>query len=203
MKQYPSIIGSSKAPRKPCYAFYKYDGSNMRFEWTKKNGWWKFGCRTHLIGEYDLQFPNVKPLFLNLHAKWIEESMFHHYGKKLQKVTVFMEYVGQNSFAGLHDPKDEMNLMLIDVNIHKKGIMGPKEFYDNFGELPFAAHLVYKGNLNKQFIRDVREGNYPVNEGVVCKGGKGHKLWMCKIKTWEYLEKLKVMYNNDWQQYWE
>lgn len=204
MKTYPHIIGSSKAPQKPCYAFYKYDGSNMRFEWTKKNGWWKFGCRKRLIDESDLQFPDVKHMFLNQeYAKWIEDCMFRHYGKKLDKVTAFMEYTGENSFAGMHDPNDKKILTLIDFHIHRKGIIGPREFLKVFDDLPFIAHLVYEGNLTKQFIQDVREGKYLVNEGVVCKGGKGHKLWMCKIKTWDYLERLKKLYKEDWKKYWE
>ena len=75
MKQYPSIMGSSKAPQKPCIAFEKYDGSNMRFEWTRKCGWCKFGCRNRLIDENDLQFPDVKPLFLEKYASPIEERL--------------------------------------------------------------------------------------------------------------------------------
>lgn len=204
MKTYPHIIGSSKAPRQPCYAFYKYDGSNMRFEWTRKNGWWKFGCKNHLIDENDLQFPDVKSMFLNLYANHIEEYMFSYYGKKkLDKVTVFMEYAGENSFAGRHMPDEDKYLYLIDFNIHRKGIIGPKEFLKVFGDFFYTAPLVYEGNLTKQFIKDVRESKYPTNEGVVCKGGSGHKLWMCKIKTWEYLDRLKKMYKADWKKYWE
>jgi len=202
MKQYPSIIGPSKAPHKPCIAFEKYDGSNMRFEWTRKNGWWKFGCKHRLIDETDLQFPDVKPLFLLDYASSVEESLLHSY-KGLQKVTVFMEYLGDNSFAGMHDPTDEKRLVLIDVNIHKKGILGPKEFLSNFGYLDFCAALVYKGNLNLEFINDVRMGKLPVNEGVVCKGDKGHKLWMRKIKTLDYLKRLKKHFGKEWKQYWE
>jgi hypothetical protein len=37
MQQYPSIDGSGKAPLGvPCIAFYKYDGSNLRWEWSPK-----------------------------------------------------------------------------------------------------------------------------------------------------------------------
>lgn len=202
MKQYPSIEGSSKAPLKPCYAFEKYDGSNMRFEWSKKNGWYKFGCRRRLIDETDLQFPDVKALFLMKYGAAIEECLTHSY-KGLQKATVFMEYLGDNSFAGMHDPDDEKRLVLIDVNIHKKGIIGPKEFLENFGHLDFRARVIHVGNLNKEFIEAVRTDVFFLNEGVVCKGGKGHKLWMCKIKTYDYLERLKKHFASDWKKYWE
>lgn len=36
MKDYPSIESSSKAPKDAGIAFYKYDGSNLRFEWHNK-----------------------------------------------------------------------------------------------------------------------------------------------------------------------
>src|SRR5271154_7039190 len=51
MLSYPSIEGSSKAPLgKPCIAFYKYDGSNLRFEWQRKGRqWMKYGTRTQLF----------------------------------------------------------------------------------------------------------------------------------------------------------
>ncbi len=40
MLAYPEIPGPAKAPLgRPCIAFAKYDGSNLRFEWTPKRGW--------------------------------------------------------------------------------------------------------------------------------------------------------------------
>lgn len=52
MQQYPSILGSSKAPLgEPCIAFVKYDGSNLRWEWSPKRGWNKYGTRTQLFNE--------------------------------------------------------------------------------------------------------------------------------------------------------
>lgn len=64
MKDYPSIPGSSKAPQLPCIAFKKYDGSNIRAEWSKKRGWYKFGTRTQLIDKTDLVFGVVPDLRL-------------------------------------------------------------------------------------------------------------------------------------------
>lgn len=31
----------------------------------------------------------------------------------------------------------------------------------------------------------------------------GHKLWMAKIKTNQYLDKLKELYGVDWEKFWE
>lgn len=54
MEQYPSILGSAKAPLgKPCIAQYKYDGSNLRFEWNPKRGFHKYGTRRHLFDQTD------------------------------------------------------------------------------------------------------------------------------------------------------
>jgi hypothetical protein len=40
-------------------------------------------------------------------------------------------------------------------------------------------------------------------EGVVCKGGEGDGLWMVKIKTDAYLERLKQAFGERWEDYWD
>lgn len=55
-----------------------------------------------------------------------------------------------------------------------------------------------------QFAEDVRKGNYRVTEGVVCKGGKTpDDLWMAKIKTYDYMARLKQAFADRWEEYWE
>lgn len=214
MKTYWSIDGPNKAPRQPCIAFVKYDGSNIRAEWSRKKGWVKFGTRRRLFDESDEIFGAAKPLFLNkyaddLAAVFKKDKQF----RGVQTVTVFGEFFGQQSFAGAHKPNDkEKNIVLFDVNLLKKGLLSPKEFLDKFGHLN-VAEVVYRGNLNTEFIESVRnstidvESKYDIKtvvpEGVICKGGSGHNLWMCKIKTNEYLQKLKEEYEEDWTKYWE
>lgn len=90
-----------------------------------------------------------------------------------------------------------MELVLFDVNPHKKGILLPRVFLKHFGHLK-VPEVVYEGNFNKQFVRDVIDGKYPVDEGVVAKGftvGKKtspeHGLWMAKIKTRSWMERLQ------------
>jgi hypothetical protein len=70
MYRYPEIDGPSKAPHEHCLAFDKLDGSNMRFEWSPKRGWYKFGSRGQLIdphrGARDLEerwLRHVSPAF--------------------------------------------------------------------------------------------------------------------------------------------
>jgi hypothetical protein len=58
--------------------------------------------------------------------------------------------------------------------------------------------------LTGKFADDVRTGKYGVAEGVVCKGGEGGPdLWMAKIKTHAYLERLKRAFADRWEEYWE
>jgi len=49
MKSYPTI--STKIKPTQIYAFDKIDGSNIRVEWSDKQGFYKFGSRNRLIDE--------------------------------------------------------------------------------------------------------------------------------------------------------
>jgi hypothetical protein len=204
MEQYPSIVGSSKAPKDECIAFYKYDGSNLRFEWTRKAGWNKFGTRNCLFDETDKQFGEAIAIFNRTLAEPLVD-IFKREFRNVDKITVFCEFFGKSSFAGQHKEDEEHQLVLIDVKPHKKGYISPREFVNIFGKKlgDLAAQVVYEGNLNAEFIDDVRNGKYNAHEGVVCKGGSGHKLWRCKIKTKAYLEELKKRFTEDWELFWE
>lgn len=203
MKSYPSIEGPSKAPKDQGIAFYKYDGSNLRFEWNKKRGFHKYGTRKRLFDETDPDFGEAIKIF-NTTLSTDLESIFKQYYRDSQEMTVFCEFFGENSFAGQHKPEPH-KLVLLDVDVYKHGFVSPREFVKVFcNELgDRAAQVIYEGNLNESFIKDVREGKYPVNEGVVFKGGSGHKIWRTKIKTNTYLQKLKETYAEGWESYWE
>jgi len=195
MKTYWEIQGPSKAPRQPCIAFHKYDGSNLRFEWTKKQGWWKFGTRHRLFDHTDTEFGEAIQTFQQTLSEGILEVLWDNKQYRgVTKAIVYCEFVGSNSFAGLHDFTEPHELVLFDVNVHKKGFVLPKDFVDHFGHLR-TAEVVYQGNFNDQFIQDVIQGKYPVGEGVVAKGvkpGKGvHGLWMAKVKTRAWFERIK------------
>lgn len=196
MKQYLEIKGPNKAPRENCIAFYKYDGSNIRAEWTRKRGWDKFGSRKVLI---DRTHPlgDAIDIFLNTYGDDLEkifkkDKLF----RNCHSVTVFNEYFGPNSFAGWHHPDDEKEVVLLDVSIHKKGIMSPNDFIKMFGHLKIPA-IIYRGKFNESFIEGVKEGFYSVIEGVVAKGNlphgrPPHNLWMAKVKTRQWIDKLKA-----------
>lgn len=211
MKDYPSIPGSSKAPRLPCIAFHKYDGSNIRVEWSKKKGWHKFGTRKTLFDETNEVFGPCIPIFMNTLADGIIDIIkSNKKWREKERITVFAEFVGPKSFAGIHDlePDNPMEMVLFDVWLFKYGLIGPREFYQEFGNLRIPE-VVYEGNLNDEFIAGVRRGDYNlgdgIEEGVVCKGGSGGHLdvWMAKIKTQAYLEKLKAVFNTGWAEYAE
>jgi len=201
MEQYPEIPGAKNAPLgEKCIAFYKYDGSNLRFEWSKKRGWHKFGTRTELFSPEHPLWGQSLPLFREI-AHDLEDRVYASDWKNrnTQRITAFFEFFGPSSFAGTHVQDEKKELRLIDVQLYKQGIMSPRWFVDNFGDAPYAAKVIYEGNLNMEFIRDIRSGKYPVWEGVVAKGD-GFRV---KIKTEAYMLKLKEVYGLNWERFAE
>ena len=192
VKTYPSIPKQIIAGQ-PAYVFDKLDGSNIRIEWSKKNGFHKFGTRKRLLDPnedilgtaYQLieQFDTLPSIFLK--NQW-------------QNVTAYFELHGENSFAGNHDPQDDHRLTLIDVNVYKRGFVPPKEFAKLFADVD-SARLLYHGNVNQPFVDEVRNGELQgmTFEGVVCKylHKKLHKMFKVKSRAW--LERLKTKCGDD------
>ncbi len=187
-----------------------------------------FGTRRRLFDRTDPEYGCAIDVFINKYASGLE-AVFKKdkYFRGVREVICFCEYFGPYSFGGQHDPthpalilgdckgnNDPKDVVLFDVNVHKKGIMSPRDFVNMFSHLN-VAEVVYEGNLNPSFIKDVRDGTrdaigwispLPLMEGVVCKGLTGkapHGIWMTKIKTLAYLEELKKRFAADWQQLWE
>jgi len=103
---------------------------------------------------------------------------------------------GKNSFAGQHDPNDEMDVILFDVLLPKKGFVHPKDFIKNFGHLDIPK-LIYEGNFNKSFMKDVEDNVFNLKEGVVVKGVERDRVWMSKVKTKDWYNKLKNLYGEE------
>ena len=205
MIQYPKIPNSKNCPYAPCIAFEKYDGSNLRFEWTKKSEWCKYGTRRRLFDESDEHFGSAIEIFHNTYADKVARIFTDDKNyKKVHKYTVFAEFFGPRSFGGLHRPEDEKELIMFDIWQHKYGLIGPRQFINDFDHVKLPR-IILDGKLNGSFIHNVRDGKYNVKEGVVCKGGSGGKkdLWMCKVKTNEYLQKLKDVFHDKWRNFWE
>jgi hypothetical protein len=214
MLHYPKIPGSRNAPAVRCLAFEKYDGTNLHWEWDRDIGWHSSGPRRN---EFNLTDGGIER-FLQEHGHlqqsvevfWATlaegiERIFRENPtyREFQSLKVFTEFLGPNSFAGLHHEADPKELRLFDVWAEPLGMIGPKQFVADFGHL-HTARVVYEGKLTGKFAEDVRRGKYGVNEGVVCKGGTGGAdVWMAKIKTYAYMERLKKAFADRWEEYWE
>jgi hypothetical protein len=214
MLHYPKIPGSENCPAGRCIAFEKYDGTNLHWDWDREFGWHAFGTRRD---EFSLTAIGIDQ-FCRMHAHLREcvevfqahlvdglEQVFRDNSRyhEVAGITVFTEFLGPNSFAGLHRSEDPKQLILFDVLIEPFGLIGPDQFVADFDHLG-SARVVYRGKLTGKFSEEVRDGKFGVNEGVVCKGGSGGPdLWMVKIKTYSYMEKLKAAFASNWEDYWE
>ena len=204
MKAYPTIEHADRGNGRHCFAFDKYDGSNLRFEWTPKRGWFKHGTRTRLFDATDDIFGEAVELFLGGLASEVLAICRDRAPRKqrLDKIITFVEFFGPSSFAGTHTKGEPKELRLIDVVVNRNGFLDPADFVEWFGQLPAAARVVYEGILTGDFIQDVKAGRYDVVEGVVCKGGHRHQRWMLKVKTDAYKKHLQEVFYGGWEQYW-
>lgn len=209
---YPKIPDTLDCPLKQCVAFEKYDGTNIHWVW--KNGYWaEFGTRRDRfpfnmtgIRQFEAVHPELKEAihcfdegrFLHI---FLEENQKY----KDKETIIFTEFFGPNSFAGSHQPKDKMQFAIIDVQVDGK-ILPPEEFLEDFGRdfhYFVSPNVVFKGKFTGQLFVDVRKGKYDVKEGVVVKGIANGQVYMAKIKTEAYMEKLKDKFQDKWKEYWE
>lgn len=191
MKQYPSI---SREPRYgPCYVFPKYDGSNVRVEWTKKRGFDKFGSRKVLIGS-DSHLGDAIALIEQQESALV--PIFEK--ERWERVTCFFEFYGDGSFAGLHVPGEPKVATLIDVDVYKRGQIDPRDFIALFGGYAHSAPCIGR-RFNKESQDAVRAGAFEGQtfEGVVCKV-PSEKKWtppyMYKWKSEAWIARVKAQY---------
>jgi len=208
---YPKIRGSGQAPLDHCIAFEKYDGTNLHWVWEAELGWYAFGTRR---ARFDLDEAGIAEfaaahagigdapgIFQQSLAEPLAAVLAAHNFYDSSEIVAFTELLGPNSFAGRHRSEDDKQLILFDIQI-SAGFLGPTTFADHFASLPIAR-VVYRGKLTGKFATDVREGRLDVAEGVVCKGGETGNVWMAKIKTDAYRDRLKQAFANDWEKFWE
>jgi len=211
MKDYGSIPKVlAEFVGRECIGFKKYDGSQIRSEWSRKKGWHKWATRGHLFDKTDVTFGCAIDAFSS--QDLVAKAIVDNY-PKVESAVAFMEFVGPHSFAGIHDPvvlkvehNDPKKLILFDVNVHKRGLVSPEDFVNIFRHC-CSAEVLYQGKLTEEFIKDVREGKYPADEGLVCKGllkpDNLHSRWQCKIKTWDYLKRIQKFFGTGYKGYWE
>ena len=200
MTRFPSIEGPYlDVIDQQCIAFHKYDGSNLQFKWSQKDGWCQFGTRKRTIDEQNPLFGSAIATFMSKYGDKIL-STFRKYKeyRNTKALVAFCEFYGEHTFSGLHRDRDKKSLKLFDILIPDQGFVLPHDFRNHFGHLDIAE-VVYEGQLTKQFINDLYTGKYPVTEGVVAKGvsqtqrRKGKiesNTWMVKIKTKTWLDEL-------------
>ena len=187
MKQYPSI------PREftefKAHVFDKLDGSNIRVEYDRKNGWHKFGKRHGLVDETDELLGEAISTF---RRDWEERLLKRARDSRWQHVILYFEFTGPSSFAGWHERGEPKTLTLIDAALEKRGLMSASEYLKTFGDENIARYLG-QVNWTRGFID--RVWNHEIEgvsfEGVIGKGGERHKLIMRKAKTRQWIEKIR------------
>lgn len=198
MKEYPSIPYGAR--NITVYVFPKADGSNIRAEWNKKKGFWKFGSRHRLLDESDRQLGHAVKLFKYHQVDQLNQILKDTGAKDAM---VFCEYYGINSSHGNHHPWEEKFIPVIDLALDKRGIILPGDFTKLFrkyiDKLPLEVLLpLTHEKWNDEKTQQVYKGEYPgqTHEGVVCKANQyespGRPL-MFKVKSAAWLKKLKEM----------
>jgi hypothetical protein len=199
MKQYDSIEYFGDNWGLPIVGFDKLDGSNLRFEFSQKRGFYKFGTRNMMIDESSQPFGFAIKLFKDKY----EESLSRIFKTKEYRNSLsfvcFAELLGSRSSFGQHDfESDIFDITLFDINQYKKGFIPPKQFIKDFGDTGIPR-IVYEGNLNKELVQRVKSNEFDLKEGIICKGvtqtKKGNdNLFYCKIKTDKWFEELRSKY---------
>lgn len=190
MKSYPSI-SRDIITSNPIIAFDKLDGSNIRAEWSKKRGFYKWGTRRRLL---DPDEPVLGEAVGIIEEKYSEALARICVDQRWMRCVFFFEFFGPRSFAGLHHDDDEYDVVLLDVAPYKQGILPPRDFLKLFGNL-HTPEVLYEGKANQPFVEAVQESNLEgmTFEGVVCKGAKKP----FKVKSQEWLAALKFKCEDD------
>lgn len=197
MKSYPSI--ETKIFNKDqFYLFDKLDGSNIRAEWNKKQGFYKFGSRNQLI---DKSSPILGESIELFEGKYVEDLSKLFTDKKYESAVCFYEFYGANSFAGSH-ANEPHTVTLFDIDVYKKGLLPPAMFIE-LTEGIDIAQLLYVGVVTDDLIEQIRAGLLPgmTFEGVVGKGIIKNQVKMFKIKSHQWLDKLKEYCQGNHQLY--
>lgn len=189
METYPSI--GTIISNTPIYAFDKLDGSNIRAEWTRKNGFTKFGTRRRLLDPNEKPFGEAIELFMN---KYNDDLNQIFRKQRYERATAFMEFAGENSFAGFHE-QEPHDVTLFDVHVYKQGILTPKEYLKLFENKVDIAPVLFSGKITEDFAQSVRHSTLEgmTFEGVVCKGGLDNRRRVItfKMKSEAWFNKLR------------
>lgn len=178
-------------------AFDKLDGSNIRAEWTRKNGFNKFGTRRRLLDPAEPILGEAIALFQEKYA----DSLNHIFRKQqMTKATAFFEFHGPNSFAGQH-ADEKHTVTLFDIHNYKQGLLTGSEFLKLVGNRVDTVPVIWEGKVNSQFVKKVTDSTLEgmTFEGVVCKGQLDNRKRPnnFKIKSDAWLYRLKAKCGDD------
>lgn len=195
MKSYPSIPRATGTSFREFHAevWDKIDGSQIRAEWSRKKGWFKFGSKGRLLDETDELLGPARPLFVSTLAAPLARIAKD---KRMQNLIVFMEFWGARSFAGNHEAGDPKFLTVFDASADKRALLPSGEFRRLFEGQVNTPSFLGRFNWTRGFVERVRSGDVPgiTFEGVVGKGPKGV---MAKAKTQAWIDKVKAVYKED------
>lgn len=199
MKQYPSTNKDySILFNNECYWTPKYDGSNIRCEWTAKHKIFsKFGSRKRLIDENSEDKLLTKSINL-INEKYLDSLTFLFKKEKIIMVTLFFEFFGENSFAGQHNENDKHDVMLIGCDLYKKGLLSGNEFHKLFKYIE-KPPILYLGSLTRPMLEKIQSGEFEgaTFEGVYAHGSPIKKRGLPilgKVKNKAWIEKVKGLY---------
>lgn len=180
MKNYPSIRQSRK-PFQAC-VFDKLDGSNLRFSWDIRQGWYEYATRTRTLPIDHKLYKIGYEYFNNVYADSIAAIATKKGWKRLD---AFCEFHGDNSFAGRHDLSEKQIVTLIDLAPNTRGFLNPEEFLDLFSALPLPAYLG-QVEWNEEYAEAVRKGLIEgvTFEGVVAKSTTKQRMAKAKTQAW-------------------
>lgn len=160
MKQYHSIEYYKDYIGLHIIAFNKIDGSNLRFEYSQKRGFYKFGTRNMMIDEKSEPFGFAIKLFLDKYQEGLTKIFKSKDYRDIQSFVCYAELHGPKSEFGQHDfINDKFDITLFDVDRYKKGFVEPKKFVEDFQHLGIPT-IYYIGNLTKEFINVVKKSNF-------------------------------------------
>lgn len=197
MDTYPSIPKDFQEFR--AYVFDKLDGSQIRVEYSKKKGFYKFGSKKILIDSTDLQLGPSIDLFNNTMREPLTKIFKDN---KIDKGIIFLEYFGEKSLGGIHSKDDPHKLAVIDCSINGE-LMNPASLIGYFEDKVLTPKCLGIYNWTRGFVQNIKECKldtltpYITFEGVVGKSGEGSKRIMAKAKTQKWINAILELHGQE------
>jgi hypothetical protein len=184
MFRYPPIARSTGTGFREfdAYVFDKIDGRNLRFEWSRKRGWYKSGTRELLFDETDPDVGRALPLFRQQLATPLENIARC---ERWDHLIAFVECWTLHSLSGILRTDEEMRLTVFDLaRPDRDEMVGPREFLALMGkaEIGYVPRFLGQHRWTRGFVQRVWQGDV---DGVTFEGvvGKSTDGYMAKAKT--------------------